>query len=157
PEQDLRDIACYVGMLIIGRHLDAQHWPGLLAARRGFYHCTGKIEDEIIGWPAKNKALIDSKLTEVSQELSAVMPYVHSLARGLRGNHRQIKRFLNIISLRRRLAKENDLEVKQDLLIKLAVLEYVWDEFFKAVVETVDPTTGHSALIGEVLKAAEAE
>jgi KAP family P-loop domain len=154
PEQDLRDIACYVGMLIIGRHLEEKHWPTLLSARRGFYTCVGKIEDEITGWPVKNKALIDSKLTEVGDELTAVMPYVHSLARGLRGNPRQIKRFLNIISLRRRLAKENELEVKQDLLIKLAVLEYAWEDFFNAVVETVDPTNGHSALIEEVLKAA---
>src|SRR5260370_653289 len=82
------------------------------------------------------------------------MPYVQSLARGLRGSPRQIKRFLNIISLRRRLAKENELEVKQDLLIKLAVLEYAWEDFFNAVGETVDPATGHSALIEEVLKAA---
>jgi predicted KAP-like P-loop ATPase len=157
PEQDLRDIACYVGMLIIGRHLEEKHWPALLSARRGFYTCAGKIEDEITGWPVKNKALIDSKLTEVGDELTAVMPYVHSLARGLRSNPRQIKRFLNIISLRRRLAKENELEVKQDLLIKLAVLEYAWEDFFNAVVETVDPTTGHSALIEEVLKAAESD
>jgi hypothetical protein len=85
------------------------------------------------------------------------MPYVDSLGRGLRGNPRQIKRFLNIISLRRRLAKENELEVKQDLLIKLAVLEYVWEDFFTAVVETVDPATGHSALIEEVLRSAESE
>jgi len=157
PEQDLRDIACYVGMLIIGRHLDQKHWPNLLGARRAFHTCEGKIEDEICGWPNKNKAIIDNRLKEVGEELSAVMPYVHSLARGLRGNPRQIKRFLNIISLRRRLAKENELDVRQELLIKLAVLEYVWADFFNAVIETVDPTTGQSALIGEVLKAAEAD
>jgi hypothetical protein len=142
-------------MLIIGRHLGEKHWPELLSARRGFYACAGKIEDEIRAWPGKHKALIDGKLTSVEEELAAVMPYVDSLGRGLRGNPRQIKRFLNIISLRRRLATENDLDVKQDLLIKLAVLEYVWEEFFNAVVETVDPATGHSALIEEVLKAAE--
>lgn len=157
PEQDLRDIACYVGMLIIGRHLETQHWPKLLGARRGFHTCKGKIEDEICGWPGQNKAIIDTRIKEVGEELSAVMPYVHSLARGLRGNPRQIKRFLNIISMRRRLAMENELTVQQDLLIKLAVLEYVWEDFFNAVVETVDPTTGQSALIGEVLKAADAD
>jgi hypothetical protein len=156
PEQDLRDIACYVGMLIIGRHLGAEHWPQLLSARRGFHTCAGKVEDEIRGWPGKNKALLGGKLREAEEELAAVMPYVESLARGLRGNPRQIKRFLNIISLRRRLARENELDVRQDLLIKLAVLEYVWEEFFTAVVETVDPATGHSALIEEVLKAAHA-
>jgi hypothetical protein len=63
-------------------------------------------------------------LKDVEDELAAVMPYVDSLGRGLRGNPRQIKRFLNIISLRRRLAEENELDVRQDLLIKLAVLEY---------------------------------
>src|SRR5262249_3778157 len=125
--------------------------------RRGFLTCTAKIEEEIAAWPRKNKALMDTKLAEVGEELSAVMPYVHSLARGLRGNPRQIKRVLNIISLRRRLAKENDLVVRPDLLIKLAVLEYVWEEFFNAVVDTVDPATGQCALIGEVLKAAESE
>lgn len=157
PEQDLRDIACYVGMLIIGRNLDQTHWPTLLSARRAFYTCKGSIEDEICGWPEKNKALIDSKLREVKDELLAVMPYVHGLARGLRGNPRQIKRFLNIISLRRRLAKENELVVRQDLLIKLAVLEYVWEDFFNSVAETVDPETGQSALIAEVLIAADPE
>lgn len=154
PQQDLRDIACYVGMLIIGRNLDQQHWPTLLSARRGFYTCKGSIEEEICGWPEQNKALIDSKLKDVKGELSDVMPYVHVLARGLRGNPRQIKRFLNILSLRRRLAKENDLDVKQDMLIKIAVLEYVWEDFFNAIAETVDPETGRSALIDEVIKAA---
>lgn len=157
PEQDLRDIACYVGMLIIGRNLDQKHWPTLLSARRAFYTCKGSIEDEIGTWPEKNKALIDSKLKDVKDELSAVMPYVQGLARGLRGNPRQIKRFLNIISLRRRLAKENELVVRQDMLIKLAVLEYVWEDFFNAVAETVDPETGRSALIDEVLKAVDSE
>ena len=157
PEQDLRDIACYIGMLIIGRHLEASYWPQLLAARRSFYTCAGKIEDEIRGWPGKNTALLGAKLKDAEDELTAVMPYVDSLGRGLRGNPRQIKRFLNIISLRRRLAKENELDVKQDLLIKLSVLEYVWEEFFNAVVETVDPATGHSALIEEVLKAADSD
>lgn len=154
PQQDLRDIACYVGMLIIGRNLDQEHWPTLLSARRGFYTCKGSIEEEICGWPEQNKALIDSKLKDVKGELSDVMPYVHVLARGLRGNPRQIKRFLNILSLRRRLAKENDLDVKQDMLIKIAVLEYVWEDFFNAIAETVDPETGRSALIDEVIKAA---
>ncbi|MEZ6097677.1 MAG: P-loop NTPase fold protein [Pirellulaceae bacterium] len=152
PQQDLRDIACYVGMLIIGRNLDQAHWPILLSARRGFYTCTGSIEEEICRWPEQNKALIDSKLQEVKCELSDVMPYVHVLARGLRGNPRQIKRFLNIISLRRRLANENGLDVEQDMLIKLAVLEYVWEDFFNAIAETVDPETGRSALIDEVIQ-----
>jgi predicted KAP-like P-loop ATPase len=55
PEQDLRDIVCYVGMLIIGRHLDEKHWPTLLSARRGFYTFAGKIEDEITGGRSRTR------------------------------------------------------------------------------------------------------
>ena len=46
----------------------------------------------------------------------------------LRGNPRQIKRFLNILALRRRLAKANKLGIHLQLLIKLAVLEYAWKD-----------------------------
>ncbi len=36
PAQDLRDIGCYVGMLIIGRHLNAAGWKSLSEARSNF-------------------------------------------------------------------------------------------------------------------------
>ena len=66
----------------------------------------------------------------------------------------QIKRFLNILALRRRLARENNLDVRPDLLVKIGVLEYVWPDFFNTVVDTVDPATGRSDLIDEMTKAA---
>ena len=153
PEQDLRDIACYVGMLVIGRHLRSEKgWEDLAVARTRSLTAEGRIEDAFLRWPGENGIHFDGKAGDVALELKEVLPYTESLARGLRGNPRQIKRFLNILALRRRLAQENQLEVQQDLLVKLCVLEYVWGDFFNSVVETVDPTTGHSDLIAEMMR-----
>lgn len=125
PEQDLKDIACYVGMLIIGRHIAKATWDKLAEARGSFY-AADDIQEVICRWPLDNHTFFDSD-SGVQAELKDVLPYVNSLARGLRGNPRQIKRFLNILSLRRQLAKANDLAVQPDLLVKITVLEYVWD------------------------------
>jgi len=154
PEQDLKDICCYVGMLIIGHHVEPTNWPRLVAARPEFYNAASGVEDAFYQWPANNRALFGTTTDEVLNELKGVMPHAHNLGRGLRGNPRQIKRFLNILTLRRKLATENKLQIDPALLVKLIVVEYVWTEFFNAVVETVDPETGRSALIEEVTKAA---
>jgi hypothetical protein len=152
PAQVLADIACYVGMLIMQRHMDRQRIRDLLDARSGFYACEGDIADAIRRWPSDNTILFGNNLKAVREDLDEVLPYVSVLAHGLNGNPRQIKRFLNIVSLRRQLAKKNRLEIDSAILIKMAVLEYVWDEFFSDIVETIDPSTGHSVLIGEMLR-----
>ena len=154
PEQKLQDIACYVGMLIIGQHLDESGWKLLMEARSRFYEAGEKIAEPLNAWPDENQVFFGQKLDEVKKELHQVLPYVNSLGRGLRGNPRQIKRFLNILALRRRLAGVNQLEVRPDLLIKICVLEYVWETFFNTVVETIDPQTGVSELIDEMVKLA---
>lgn len=150
PAQDLRDITCYVGMLVIARNLVETGFSELCAARSTFLDGGNAIE-KIFNWPKDNQAHLRGKPEDVRDELDGILPHVDVLARGLRGNPRQIKRFLNIVALRQRLAKANKLATRPDLLVKLAVLEYTWNDFFNAVVDTTDPTTGHSALIQEML------
>lgn len=157
PPQSVKDIACYIGMLVMQRHIDPARISELLQARCTFYHCESNAADAICQWPSDNAILFGDKITSVRDELKEVLPYVEVLAHGLQGNPRQIKRFLNIVGLRRRLAKENDLDVRSDLLIKLAVLEYSWEDFFTALIETTDPATGQSELIVEVVAAAQSE
>lgn len=153
PEQDLKDIYCYVGMLVIGQHVEPANWPRLVEARPDFYNAASGVEDAFYQWPGNNRALFGTSIDDVLNELKGVMPHAHSLGRGLRGNPRQIKRFLNILTLRRKLATENKLQIDPAFLVKLTVVEYVWTDFFNAVVETADPETGRSALIEEVTKA----
>lgn len=150
PEQNLNDIACYVGLLIIGRHMDSAGWGDLMSARPSFYDHAESMERAIVDWPTSNRALFGASHAELLDELKAILPYTNSLARGLRGNPRQIKRFLNIIGLRRKLAKVNDQDVQPDLLVKLGILEYVWDDFFNSIAENVDPSTGFSSLLEEI-------
>lgn len=153
PEQDLKDIACYVGMLVIGRHLPDEHWPRLIQERPAFYKAAS-VEKAICQWPGNNRAVfVAGSIDDVDAELKGMMPYAVSLGRGLRGNPRQIKRVLNILALRQKLATQNELKIDQGVLVKLTVLEYVWSKFFNAVVETADPETGRSPLIEEVTKA----
>ena len=151
PEQDLKDIACYVGMLIIGRHMDEAGWNDLVSARPRFYESEDGLEQSLRRWPGDNRALFGASFGDLVDELKATLPYTDNLARGLRGNPRQIKRFLNIIALRRKIARENGHGIEPDLLVKLGVLEYVWDDFFNSVAETVDPSTGFSPLLEELM------
>lgn len=150
PEQGLKDVVCYVGMLAIAQHVGADQWNRLAEARQGFF-LARDVEEAVYAWPGMNRAIFPNGIDTVVADLRALMPHAHSLARGLRGNPRQIKRFLNILSMRQRLARMNKLAVDEAILVKLAVVEYVWPEFFNALVETVDPGTGASTLLGEVL------
>lgn len=151
PAQDIRDIGCYVGMLIVGRHLNEHGWSKLSEARPQFYNYPGSLADVFSKWVMENTMVLAATPDSVGTELNGVLPYVDTLARGLRGNPRQIKRFLNILSLRQQLVEANKLaDVKPDLLVKFAVLEYVWSEFFNILAETFDPATGTSELLAQI-------
>jgi len=153
PEQKIEDIVCYVGMLILAVHIHSTSWEEIAAARRGFINFPDGIEKALGDWPAANAALF-ADVAAVKTDLQEIMPYVRSLFHALRGNPRQIKRFLNILALRRKLAETNKLQVRLELLIKLTVIEYAWNDFFKSVVETIDPTTGACELFEAITSTA---
>lgn len=71
---------------------------------------------------------------QVPEELRAQLLWSNAVARplteGLKGNPRQVKRMLNAMLLRRRLAKVADLEIRDEVLAKLMVLEYSHNERF---------------------------
>ncbi len=48
----------------------------------------------------------------------------------LKGNPRQVKRFLNAVHLRKKLAKAANLNLHDDVLIKLMILEYAHEDLF---------------------------
>lgn len=159
PVQNLADITCYIGMLILGRCLREEGWKSIVDARASFYKAADPVE-AFIHWGTEHRTLFEfdgRDLSALLEEIKFVLPFVNAIARGLKGNPRQIKRFLNILALRRRLATANDLPVKPELIIKLGVLEYVWDDFFSTFVQTLDPDTGNSELLDQVLAAKHGE
>lgn len=152
PEQRARDVAGYVGMLSLYAHVTSDGWSTLIAKRRDLLQQEGDVCVVLTEWVEQNGSLIKPDALQPAREnLARSMAHIDVLVGGLRGNPRQVKRFLNILDLRQRIAKTNQLDVKADLLTKLAVLEYTWRDFFNNVVETVGPD-GRSELIAEVLR-----
>jgi hypothetical protein len=151
PAQTVEDVVLYVGMLIVSRHLvdNAKCWDDLTSARSALLTDSKGIEYALRQWPESNQAAI-ANMAAVREELDAVLPFVRSVVTALQGNPRQVKRFLNIVALRRRLAKHNGLKVATDLLLKMTVIEYAWEEFFESLSTTVDPDTGRSELLAEI-------
>lgn len=152
PVQNPQDIACYVGMLIVGRYISSNDgWNALISHRPTIYQACAKLNETLIEWVKSNGTHLGDNCAEIEKELGGILPYVAILGDGLKGNPRQIKRFLNILSLRKKLSEENGLEINDAHLIKMTVLEYVWEDFFIALAETVDPATGKSTLLEELL------
>lgn len=155
PEQQPHDILRYVGMLVLKRFVNPEGWNQLLGDRDRLIGDGQPADEAFNAWVMKHEqALRDKKSQPVLAELQGILPHVDILASGLRGNPRQIKRFLNVLSLRQRLARSNGLKVSEPLLVKLVVLEYAWKKFFGSVVLGFDSNTGASPLITRLLAAA---
>lgn len=154
PEQRLDDIICYVSMLFLKRDLGPEGWTRLLGDRSSLFSHVRAGADPFPHWITDNASLCATNASETASHLAQIKPYIPILALGLRGNPRQIKRFLNILALRQRLAAANGLSVRTDFLIKLLVIEYAWRPFFRDLVETTDPANGRSELLKESLAVA---
>jgi len=69
----------------------------------------------------------------------------------LQGNPRQVKRFLNAFFLRRKLADVAKLdEVKDDILVKLMLLEYATPKLFEKLFKDMDGQTGIIGILAEL-------
>lgn len=153
PEQTLPDIAWYVGMLILRQELASTSWRELVGNRQRVIDSVNGVHEAFVTWLREcREAGFRHDRSKALVALQRTQPYVSILAHGLRGNPRQIKRFLNILELRQRLARANSLDVVEDLLIKVLVLEYTWRPFFEDVVDNYDAETGRSELLAEVVR-----
>jgi hypothetical protein len=144
-------------MLVLRTYLTTDGWVALLGARRALLLEATDMCTTLTEWMGANAATLRPEAATAARDhLARTLAHVDVLVRGLRGNPRQIKRFLNILELRARIAQANDLDVRPELLIKLAAVEYTWRDFFANIVETIGPD-GRSELIGEVVRYADRE
>ena len=73
------------------------------------------------------------------------------ITEGLKGNPRQIKRFLNAFSLRQQLAAVAKLTtIRPDVLVKLMILEYANDKHFRQLYDWQASQDGHPAQIASM-------
>ena len=158
PEQTLLNIACYVGMLVLQKELTAEAWEALLDSRKVIMAHADGVHAGLSVWIREQaKEAFRRGASHAQAALQRTQPFVSILAHGLRGNPRQIKRFLNILELRQLLAASNDLDVDEGLLVKTLVLEYTWGSFFAEVAVNYDADGGRSELLAECRRFREKE
>lgn len=74
------------------------------------------------------EALSEGLPARLETEFGLIEQMIGPLATGLKGNPRQIKRYLNTFNIRRRTAKRRGIKIDEAVLAKLVVLEYVRDD-----------------------------
>ena len=150
PEQTLPNIACYVGMLVLHNQLTKEAWQRLIESRKWIIAHTDGAHAGFSAWILEEpKEAFQGSAATAQTALQRTQPFVSILAHGLRGNPRQIKRFLNVLELRQLLAKSNELDVDEGVLIKTLVLEYTWRSFFTEVASNCNGDDGRSELLRE--------
>ena len=150
PEQTLPNIACYVGMLVLHKELTAEAWEALIESRKSIIADANGVHAGLSVWIRGQAGEAFRRGANHAQAaLQRTQPFVSILAHGLRGNPRQIKRFLNILELRQLLAESNELDVDEGVLVKTLVLEYTWGSFFAELAKNCNADDGRSELLSE--------
>lgn len=103
-------------------------------------------------------AIAQSSFQEVTDDLKTELTLSERLApvlaAGLTGNPRQCKRFLNMLVMRIAMAKARGVTLKQRVLAKLMVLEYLKPEWFKDLAGASLTTDGRIGVLGALEKSA---
>lgn len=102
--------------------------------------------------------LSEVERTKLSESVSLIASLSSIITDGLNGNPRQIKRFLNTFTLRKRLVDVAEIpNFRIDILVKLMVLEYSNLSLFKKIYEWQDSQSGEPKELTELETLAQAE
>lgn len=122
----------YCNLLVAEKLLDSAQFGLLLDAARSI-RASGELRVNcnigIVREALEGHAVPD----ELEAELALMEQLVGPLTSGLKGNPRQIKRYLNTLDLRRRTARRRGIDVDEAVLAKLVVLEYVRDDRYRTL------------------------
>ena len=114
------EVETFIGLLLAELELDGEQYGRLLAAAQQSRH-GGQLA------VAMNEGIARAALGRLPESLGRAFALTRqispTLARGLRGNPRQLKRFLNTFILRTRTAQRRGVQLDGAILAKLMVLE----------------------------------
>lgn len=149
PRLSPSEIETYLTLLFCKRHLDPTNFK--------------RICDEARNQRAKDRycAFAQTNALEVLKNVTLPPKLFEALRIGariasqvtdvLQGNPRQVKRFLNAFFLRRKLADVAKLdEVKDEILVKLMLLEYAAPKLFDKLFQSMDGQTGLAAVLADL-------
>jgi hypothetical protein len=130
PRLSPAEVETYMTLLFCQRMLDSGRFDQCVT-------CCKEAREEnrysVFGYADVEKAI--GKLPEdLSRSLTFSSQASPLITEGLKGNPRQIKRFLNAFVLRKELARVANLSnIRDDVLVKLMILEYAHIKEFKAL------------------------
>ena len=153
PRLSASEVETYMVLLFCQRHLSRDDLATCVAASQ---HARAQNRYGTFGYGGVKAALAREPEGAFAADLVLAAAAAPMVADGLKGNPRQVKRFLNAFLLRRKLAQVARLEdfIRTDVLIKLMVLEYVAPKQFTELFTKLRSTDGRVPLLGDLEEAA---
>ena len=130
PRLSPSEIESYMNLLFCNKELGSKEFNEVHSS---FQALREKDMYSIFGYHRISDAIGTKSITKsLNEDLSMCSNIAPLITDGLNGNPRQVKRFLNAFILRKKLAKVAKLKtIKDDVLAKLMVLEYVENDCFQ--------------------------
>lgn len=152
PRLSDHEVETYMTLLFCKRQLTSSY-PKVLESFREF-----RIKNRygVFGFADIENHLSDQDKEALKSSITLIASLSSIIAEGLKGNPRQIKRFLNTFTLRHKLASIATIQdFKIDVLAKLMVLEYTYEDLFKELYTWQSIKEGEPDEIKELEEAAE--
>lgn len=131
PQLGIKEVQFYIMCLLLKHELKEKSTAVLELIHE-------KRKKEFLNF-SMSYSLIEGKFTEIEDKLKEVIALSNQLSavlsKGLNGNPRHCKRFLNSLSMRLTMAKVKEIELDKKVLSKLMLLEYFKDSVFKELGE----------------------
>ncbi|RZJ91094.1 MAG: NTPase [Chryseobacterium sp.] len=122
PKLSDSEVETYISLLICKRELPADEFETI---HKFFLDFRKRDRYSVCGFSAIKESIAAEKQESILKSLVSIPNLVPIITQTLSGNPRQIKRFLNTLTLRERLAKVANIEdFNLAILAKLMVLEY---------------------------------
>jgi predicted KAP-like P-loop ATPase len=130
PQLGTSEIETYINLLFTSLHVEPEKFEqtrekvfkdkaeSVFGSKFTYGNCEKLVED------------ID-KYSELKSDLFLSSQITPLLAKGLNGNPRQCKRFLNMLIMRFKMSEDKGMDIQKRILSKLMLLEYFKEETFK--------------------------
>ena len=156
PRLSPSEIESYMALLFCQKHLGSDQFKACLSKCNA-----NRVENryQTFGF-SEVQSLLGSDV--VHGDFAAALQFcataAPAIAEGLKGNPRQVKRFLNAFLLRKQLAQVARLEdIRDDVLIKLMILEYAHLDRFRELFDWQSVDNGFPKALGKLEAGLESE
>lgn len=155
PPLGVGDVENYVYLLFAQLHVEDEKFRALCTKVCG----PGPQFDQVVFSPTTAEALLgELPRKELVDDLALAAVIADVLARSVDGNPRRVKRFLNALLIRLKLAKARGLSLDRRIAAKLLLLEYFRDEtWFHALNQWQAHQDGTSRELAELEQRARAQ